>query len=106
MAFLIARKLALILILLPLLTLVRFWVASTVLPLTLHTQYRLVVDREATSFVPAYRAYVGGLLAGDLGSSSADALSRVVVTPLRNSLVLLQFRDAPAREAHTAVSAV
>lgn len=85
MARLIGRKLLLILLLLPILNLVGFFYA------VIYRRIPLPGARPGSQphDLPSYRAYLDGLLAGDLGRVGSAPISSVLAEPIINSLLLL-----------------
>jgi peptide/nickel transport system permease protein len=87
---LIIRKLALIVVLVPLLNAVGFFYANTFGPRRFVNALGRMVDREAApAFFTQYGAYLKRVLAGDFGAIERIAILDYIATPLRNSLALL-----------------
>jgi ABC-type dipeptide/oligopeptide/nickel transport system permease component len=90
-ARLLGRKLALIVVLLPLLNAVGFFYAVRFAPNAIARQYGRIQRSETPSepFLPRYQAYLQGVLAGDWGEVQNTPIPKMVATPLKNSLILL-----------------
>lgn len=91
MTRLIGRKLALILVLLPLLNAVGFFYAVSFAPGRVLDQYGFFQDdpRLEEPFLPRYRAYLQDVSRGDWGVIDRTPVLKIIGTPLRNSLILL-----------------
>lgn len=91
MAWLLARKLLLLLLLIPLLHVAGFWYASTFGATTIAQQFdpQAAPTQSTDGFWDGYRAYAGQMLQGDLGSFQRVPLTRLLVAPVRNTFVLL-----------------
>lgn len=87
---LIARKLALILVLVPLLNAFGFFYANTFGPNRFVNSFGRLIEREAAPpFLATYGAYLKRALVGDFGAINRVAIPEYVATPLKNSLVLV-----------------
>jgi ABC-type dipeptide/oligopeptide/nickel transport system permease component len=87
---LIIRKLALIIVLVPLLNAFGFFYANTFGPRRFVNAVGRLVEREsAPAFFTMYGAYLKRVLAGDLGAINRVAILEYIATPLKNSLALL-----------------
>lgn len=90
MVRLLGRKLLLILLLIPLLNLVGFLYATEFGPVAAGSAFNVDPPGiESASFLPQYRAYLGRLLTGDLGTYQRVPLGQILATPFKNSLALL-----------------
>lgn len=87
---LIIRKLALLIVLLPLLNAFGFFYAHTFGPRQFVNAVGRLVDREAAPpFTVIYGVYLRRLLSGDFGAINRVAIPEYIKTPLNNSLALL-----------------
>lgn len=90
MVRLIGRKLALIVVLLPLLNAVGFFYAVSFAPRQVTRQFRTIQELEPPPpFLESYSAYLQNARAGDWGEIQRTPLPRLLATPLKNSLILL-----------------
>jgi peptide/nickel transport system permease protein len=87
---LIARKLALIVILVPLLNAFGFFYAHRFGPSRFINPMGRLVQREAPPpFWPSYGAYLQRVFTGDFGAISQSPIPAYIATPLKHSLILL-----------------
>lgn len=91
MVRLVARKLLLLVVLLPLLNAVGFWFAHTFVPPRLGPQLGVDVAEQKDSFVDSYGAYVERVAHGDWGAVQSLPIERYLATLLGRSAVLLGF---------------
>lgn len=91
MARLIGRKLALILVLLPLLNAAGFFYAVNFAPRQIYNQVGIMQEdrRLEEPFLRRYRAYLQNVSRGDWGVIERTPVLKLIRTPLRNSLILL-----------------
>lgn len=90
MVRLIIRKLALLVVLVPLLNAFGFFYANAFGPDRFVNAIGRMVEREATPpFTEIYGAYLGRLVSGDFGAVNRVSIPEYIKTPLNNSLILL-----------------
>lgn len=88
MARLVARKLLLIILLLPLLNVLGFGFARVFGTRQIAGQIGVGADEPADGFVQSYRAYLGRVAGGDWGAVQRTPIERYIVPLLRRSAVL------------------
>ncbi|HEX6290275.1 MAG TPA: ABC transporter permease [Herpetosiphonaceae bacterium] len=90
MVRLIARKLALIVVLVPLLNAFGFFYAHSFGPRQFVNSFGRLVEREAAPpFFSSYGEYLRRALAGNFGAIDKSPIPAYIATPLKNSLILV-----------------